>query len=284
MYRYCASFNIENRVLWTFLVKCSVLRLLKWYQSHSDASMASYPSSPSPSYIVTSSPLPTLTMMIPSTLAPINIKLERSNYVFWKCQILPAARAHDLEAYLLGTKLKPNEVIINSGNPSATIVNPDYISWMRLDQFVMSWLLSSISEQMLGHVVQCKSAAEKIWIVLEQLFSTKSKARVLQLRLSLQTVKKGGGSIEDCILKMKSLATSLMAAGQQISDDELVLYILGEFESVIVNLLHFRKFNIFCKHMRIDLKASTHLQWLTSLILLPILFKNIQRKSNIKHK
>ena len=39
---------------------------------------------------------------------------------------------------------------------------------------------------------------------------------------------------------MKSLATSLIAAGQQISDDELILHICGglgpEFESVIVNL------------------------------------------------
>ena len=68
----------------------------------------------------------------------------------------------------------------------------------------------------------------------------KSKARVLQWRLLLQTTKKGGGSFEDYILKMNDMATSLIAAGQQISDDELVLYILGglglEYESVVVNL------------------------------------------------
>ena len=42
------------------------------------------------------------------------------------------------------------------------------------------------------------------------------------------------------MLKMKAMANSLMAAGQQISDDELILYILGglghEFEAIIVNL------------------------------------------------
>ena len=42
------------------------------------------------------------------------------------------------------------------------------------------------------------------------------------------------------ILKMKARANDLMAAGQAISDDELILYILGglgpEFESIIVNL------------------------------------------------
>ena len=53
-------------------------------------------------------------------------------------------------------------------------------------------------------------------------------------------MKKGNNSIKDYILKMKSLAMSLMATGQQITDDELILYILGglrsEFETVIVNL------------------------------------------------
>ena len=53
-------------------------------------------------------------------------------------------------------------------------------------------------------------------------------------------MKKGNSSIEDYILKKKSLVLSLMAAGQQITDDKLILYILGglgsEFETVIVNL------------------------------------------------
>ena len=79
-----------------------------------------------------------------------------------------------------------------------------------------------------------------MWIVLEKTFSAKSKAQALQLRLSLQTMKKGNIYVKDYILKMKSLAMSLMAAGQQITDDELILFILGglgsEFEAVIVNL------------------------------------------------
>ncbi|KAB5519913.1 hypothetical protein DKX38_024232 [Salix brachista] len=42
------------------------------------------------------------------------------------------------------------------------------------------------------------------------------------------------------MLKMKSLAETLASAGQQISDDELILYILGglghDYDSVVVNL------------------------------------------------
>ena len=92
---------------------------------------------------------------------------------------------------------------------------------------------------MLGHVVNCTSSSE-IWTTLGQLFSTKSKARLLHLIFLLQTTKKGSLSIEDYFLKMKTIAQDLVSAGQSISNDELVLYILGglgsEFDSVVVNL------------------------------------------------
>ena len=201
-------------------------------------SLATVP--PSPSYIILPSPTSTTAMAMPSVLPPISIKLDRTNYLFWKSQILPIVRAHDLESFLLNTKLKPEEYIADSTDADQSPqINPTYVSWKRTYQFVLSWLLSFISEQLLVHVLQCKSASE-VWIVLEQTFSAKSKTRALQLRLSLQTMKKGNNSVKDCILKMKSLAMSLMAAGQQIIDDELILYILGglglELEAVIVNL------------------------------------------------
>ncbi|KAF4369817.1 hypothetical protein F8388_019697 [Cannabis sativa] len=33
------------------------------------------------------------------SLAPLTIKLDRSNYPYWRSQALPALRAHDLEGY-----------------------------------------------------------------------------------------------------------------------------------------------------------------------------------------
>lgn len=42
-------------------------------------------------------------------------------------------------------------------------------------------MLSSIGETMLGHVVRY-NFAQQIWSVLEQLFQSQSRARVLQLK------------------------------------------------------------------------------------------------------
>ena len=99
----------------------------------------------------------------------------------------------------------------------------------------MSWLLSSITEQMLGHV-RCNTSAE-IWKVLDQLFSIRSKAQILQLRFSFQTTRKGAESFEEYIIKMKGISHALMAASRHVSDDELILHILGglgsDFEYVV---------------------------------------------------
>ena len=113
---------------------------------------------------------------------------------------------HGLDDFLFGTYPKPEAHISNPENSVINIRNQDLLAWKRLDLFLLSWLLSSISESMLGHVVQCQTSTE-IWKVLDQLFATKSKARILQLRFQLQNTKKGAGSIEDYILKMKSITT-----------------------------------------------------------------------------
>ncbi|KAF4398867.1 hypothetical protein G4B88_023461 [Cannabis sativa] len=47
-------------------------------------------------------------------LAPLTLKLDRGNYTFWKSQVLPALRAHDLEGFVLGTKACPPQFVDNT--------------------------------------------------------------------------------------------------------------------------------------------------------------------------
>lgn len=75
---------------------------------------------------------------------------------------------------------------------------------------------------------------------MEQLFSTKSKARILNCCFLLQSTKKGSSTVEAYFLKMKSLAHDLALARRPLSEVDLVLFVLGglgsEYESVVVNL------------------------------------------------
>ena len=154
-----------------------------------------------------------------NTLVPLTLKLDRNNFAIWRSLILPAVRALDIEGFLDGSRVCPPRFVPNSnGEGSSTstqphiTVNPDYVAWIRMDQAVMVWLLGSISEGMLGHVVRCASS-QQIWSTLTSLFSSNSKARLLQLCFQLQMLKKGSMTIHDYFLKMKGIADTLASTG-----------------------------------------------------------------------
>ncbi|KAH6774149.1 hypothetical protein C2S51_012553 [Perilla frutescens var. frutescens] len=173
-------------------------------------------------------------------LQSLHIRLDRSNYAFWRLQVLATIRAHGFTDFIDPTKIPPSQFLPTSST-GGCMPNPDYQLWLCRDQFLMSWLLSSISEAMLGYVTRCKTACE-LWMVLESLFQSQSKARIMQLRFQLQTTRKGDLSVDDFFLKMRGFADLLAGAGHPIGDDELILYILAgfgpEYEAIVVNLTH----------------------------------------------
>ena len=60
----------------------------------------------------------------------------------------------------------------------------------------------------------------EVWLALERLFSSHSRARIMQIHFQLATLKKGGSSISDYYQKFKSLSDGLVAAGQSLNDYE----------------------------------------------------------------
>ena len=90
--------------------------------------------------------------------------------------------------------------------------------------------MSSVSVTMLGHIPRCANSYQ-IWSTLLQVFAGSSKARLLQLRVQLQMMKKGSLSISDFVMKIRNIADNLAAADQIVSDDELLLYLLGGLDS-----------------------------------------------------
>ena len=204
-------------------------------------------------------------------LLQIQIRLDRTNYSYWRVIVLAAVRAHDLEGYLLGTITPPPSFLPRTLADPGDIPNPAFLQWQRLDQFLFHWLLNSITESMIGHVLNCNTAAE-VWHVLARIFATKSKARLLQIQGLLQSTKKGSDSVDDYILKMKGFANSLSAAGEQISEESLCLYILGglgpEFEATVVTLTNRSEplnvqdvqFSLHNQEMRLQQQASASLE------------------------
>ncbi|KAH9726123.1 Disease resistance-like protein DSC1 [Citrus sinensis] len=106
------------------------------------------------------------------------IKLDRSNYTIWKSQILSSVRANGLEDLLDGSKTSPDQFLQSetesiSGDAE---LNPAYTTWKRKDQLLLSWLMSSISIEILSLVVNSETSLE-LWTSLEQQFGSETSTK-----------------------------------------------------------------------------------------------------------
>ena len=70
----------------------------------------------------------------------------------------------------------------------STAPNPEYAAWLVQDQQVLSYLLNSLSKEILMHVLRIEHAADA-WHVLEDMFASQSRSRVTNLRIALAHTK-----------------------------------------------------------------------------------------------
>ena len=76
--------------------------------------------------------------------------------------------------------------------------------------------------QIIGH-----TSSHSAWVALENIFSYSLRGRIMQLRLELQTTKKGSLSMIEYIMKIKGAADSLAAIGEPVSDQDQIMNLLG---------------------------------------------------------
>lgn len=133
----------------------------------------------------------------------------------------------------------PRTLEVEAENTTRMVPNPDYATWISRDQQVLSWLVKSLSRDVLTHVYTLEHSAE-VWAAVEDLCSSHSKSRVSMIRGALATTKKNDLSATKYISKMRGLALELTAAGRVIDDEELKEYILngldGDYNSLVASV------------------------------------------------
>ncbi|KAK6146019.1 hypothetical protein DH2020_019888 [Rehmannia glutinosa] len=107
----------------------------------------------------------------------VTVKLTDNNYLLWKMQILTAVRGCGLLGFLTGKLQPPDKFLVNTETQEAK-PNPEYETYLRQDQLLASWVLSTLSESVLVLAIGLDSASE-IWNSLETNFSSQSKARLI---------------------------------------------------------------------------------------------------------
>jgi hypothetical protein len=84
------------------------------------------------------------------------------------------------------------------------------------------------------------TSSRAVWLALEKMFSSQSRARVMTTRYTLATLKKGSLTITDYFQKAKACADLLASIGEPISDSAITSYILAglphDYDSIIATV------------------------------------------------
>lgn len=167
----------------------------------------------------------------------ITEKLTKQNHAVWAAQVLSALRGARLEGYISGKTVAPAAEIEEKVDGKVVKVgNPAYEDWEARDQQILSFLLTSLSRDVMTQIAAATTAAQA-WRAIVNMFASQTHARALNVRLALSTTKKGNMTITDYFGKMRSLGDELAAAGKPLEDDDIAAYILNgldaEFNPII---------------------------------------------------
>jgi hypothetical protein len=172
-------------------------------------------------------------------LPPVSEKLNRTNHQSWKAQILSALRGAQLADWL-EANVEPPAKFLPKKKPDDTdeapVANPDYATWVAKEQTVLSYILTNLSKEILGHV-NTEVTARGAWRTIEALFASQSRAKIISTRMALTSATKGTSSISEYFTKIKGLADEMAAAGRKAEDEDEHVYMTCLTPSL--NLSHY---------------------------------------------
>jgi hypothetical protein len=109
------------------------------------------------------------------------------------------------------------------------VPNLAFATWKAQEKHVLSYLLTSVSRDVLVQVAVLTSAHD-VWKHIEMLFASQSRAWVINTWMALATTQKGSSTIAEYISNMKTLADDMASAGKKLDDEELCSYILASLD------------------------------------------------------
>ncbi|KAG6790310.1 hypothetical protein POTOM_006458 [Populus tomentosa] len=158
----------------------------------------------------------TITMALTSSYQQLNhalpVKLDRTNYVLWKSQIDNIVFANGFEDFIDDTFVCPEEEL------STSVINLAFITWRRQDRTILSWIYSSLTPAIMAKIIR-HTTSQSAWNALEKTFTSSSRARIMQLRLELQSIKKGSFYMIDYIINVKGAADKVVEGDTMAVED-----------------------------------------------------------------
>ncbi|CAN1795133.1 Retrovirus-related Pol polyprotein from transposon RE1 [Linum perenne] len=157
--------------------------------------------------------------VLPSLPTSLSIKLSADNYLVWKLQFEPLLTSHDLYGHVDGTSMAPAALT------EAGAANPDFATWRRRDQFVLAWIISSITESAL-HTLVGVTTAHAAWKALAAAYGTGSTSQIRSLKTQLGALRQGSDTIAVYLHRSKSIFDRLRSLGASVEEGDFIDNIL----------------------------------------------------------
>jgi hypothetical protein len=136
-------------------------------------------------------------------------------------------KSHDLLGFVDDSEPCPAKFLPSTDGKESTDLNPEYLLWVKKDQFVLSWLNASLIEKVLSTTYGIDTSRRQLWMALSSRYASQSHSRVQQLQRQLQNLHQGSKTCTEYLREAKLLTDQLAAIGQPIDKDNLISYLLG---------------------------------------------------------
>lgn len=106
----------------------------------------------------------------------------------------------------------------------------------------MFCLRSTLTNPLLSHVARATTTS-KVWLILEQMFHSQTRARQTHLKQQLQSLSKGSMSIPKYVEKKRAISDSLAECLMVVPDEDFasfLLFVLGPEYRAFKSILNIR--------------------------------------------
>ncbi|XP_016668057.1 uncharacterized protein [Gossypium hirsutum] len=162
------------------------------------------------------------------------VKLDDGTFVQWRQQVRLILGGYGLLGFVDGTLSPPSRFL---ASPDGSLVPSSAAQvFDQQDQFLTSWLLSTVSSSCLASFTDARSACD-VWTTAARLFAADTGVKQSRIRHELHSLTKGALSIKEYVAKITTLCALLAAFGTRISDEEKTQVMLAglpsDFDAVV---------------------------------------------------
>jgi hypothetical protein len=133
-------------------------------------------------------------------------------------------RSNDLLGIVDGTESCPPKFLTDEEGECT--LNPKYTIWNKKDQFILSWINATLSENVLATVYGLNTSRQ-VWSALTSRFASQSRSRISHIKRQLQNLKQGSMTCSEYLRAAKVWADQLAAVGRPIDDEDLISFIIS---------------------------------------------------------